>query len=84
MAYTLREVTLELFAIANNNPHFVITKKTRKQGFEIKYKPKCRYLSGKECFKHLKFLYETMYLKKINWDYLNYIIEDKHIFISNI
>ena len=84
MVYTLREVKLELFALANTNPHFVIIKKTRKKGFEIKYKPAGRYLSGKECFEHLKFLYETMYLKKINWDYLNYIIEDKHIFISII
>ena len=79
MGYTFREVKYELISLAQALPTFNVTYKSRSKTFEIKYKPNKRYLSGQECFDTLRVLYETTYLRKIQWDFLKYTINAKSV-----
>lgn len=81
--YTIQEVNTAIIKLAEATPSLKVKYFPRKQTYQIKFKNKGRYATGWECFNHIKFLYETANLQKINWDYFLYQVFDKHIEIHN-
>lgn len=81
--YSYQDITNSIIKIVETTPSFKVNYLSRKKVYRIKYKTNGHYMSGWECFNQVKFLYETMNLQKINWDYFIYTIYNNHIEIPN-
>jgi hypothetical protein len=79
--YCVSGVKNQIVRIANSTPSLNAKYFPRKKKYTIKYKYEGKYVSGIECWKQLKFLYETSTLQKIDWKYVESLVDirDKYV-----
>lgn len=77
--YSYGQIKTELIDMLNSIPAMRVTYFKRKHEYRVKCKEHNRFISGEECFNKIKFLTETNFRMRINWDYLVYKISDKEV-----